>query len=321
MTDVLAARAISQYRTRDIFTYLSLRYFLVSSRVKTDDFISTNVVRVVRGYNAPAYNQTPFFKEKGEDGVIKHRLMHMPGAAEALAEAALLAHCANRGLSPDKDVCFSYWLAEGESKSGYFVPYLVGLRDRQDAIRNALHAKPGAIVRCVDIKNFYPSITEAVAVDAWKSACGQAEISPEFRELGLQLIRKHRLERDRGFLLTGPMFSHFIANLVLSGVDKSSKEMPANVFRYVDDFSIIGSVEDIEITIEHLNVALGGLGLTLHDSNSPKTLNVTDVEWLDSADDFSMGPISAGWLRLVGNVKKVLILQREEPEIFGKCVL
>lgn len=312
MGDYLASRAVNQYRTRDIFTYLSLRYFLTSEYAKSDSFITKAVVQLVRGYNAPAYNQVLFYKEKDDAGRINHRLMHMPGAAESLAEAALLDHCASRGLSPNRESCFSYWLADEKSKSGFFVPYLIGLRHRQKAIQKLLSSQPDASVKCVDIKQFYPSITENVATSAWQSACTEAKVSADFAELGLHLIKKHKLEKDQGFLLTGPTFSHFLANLVLRDVDEQSKRMPASVFRYVDDFSIVGRKEDIDATIARLAEALGHLGLTLHGDDSPKTMEISAAEWLESADDFEEGPISASWLRLVGNVKKLLILERED---------
>jgi hypothetical protein len=47
-------------------------------------------------------------------------------------------------------------------------------------------------------------------------------------------------------ILTGPMFSHLLGNLVLRELDEEcSKSLPARYFRYVDDITLVGDADAV----------------------------------------------------------------------------
>lgn len=309
---ILASRAVNQYRGREIFSYLSLRYFLSGSFARSDDFAQNEAVQVVRSTEAPSYHSSSFFKSIDEERKIEYRVMHLPGAAETLAESALLAECEAKGDIADREVCFSYWLADSRSRKGSYEHYMVGLRSRQSAIAEALEDVESSIVKYVDIKKFYPSISFENARSSWAVYCAELGLEHKWVELGHNLLRKHAAA-SKGSLLTGPMFSHFIANLVMRGIDAKCKTLPAKVFRYVDDFVLVGSKKNVAESEEKLSRWLGELGFTLHDEGSGKSITISGQDWIRSRGDFDEGQIAKGWFELVGSLKKALILK---PEIY-----
>lgn len=302
-----ASRAIRQYRSRDIFPYLSLRYFLESSFAKTDHFAKVIAPQITRATVQPTYLAVPYFKERDENGAIKYRDMHLPTACEALAEAALIELCSSLANVPDRSVCFSYWPTGSEDDSGYFEPYMIGLKARQAAVAEAIVSIDRAVVTYVDIKKFYPSITVALAKETWDKFSKQISLPGDFHLLGHKLIDSHS-EPSNGRVVTGPMFSHFLGNLVLSEIDARCKERASKIFRYVDDFIIVGG-EDRESDISWLQQSLAGLGFEVHGPGSEKSLTVDGATWLQSARDFESGELAKGWMRLVGDIKKQLLVR------------
>lgn len=309
----IASRAVNQYRGREIFSYLSLRYFLTGSYARRDEFARNDAVQIVRSTKTPAYHKSMFFKSIDENGDIDQRAMHLPGAVETLAESALLAECKTKGDVVDKEVCFSYWLSDEDSRKGSYEHYMVGLRARQKAIAQVLQGGQSSVVKYVDIKRFYPSISYHNARSSWSVYCAEFDLDNKWVELGHNILKKHAAVSD-GYLLTGPMFSHFIANIVLRGIDAKSKLLPAKIFRYVDDFVLIGDEQAVDESERKLANWLGEIGLELHGDDSGKTLKINREDWFRSKDDFEEGKIARGWFDLVGSLKKALILK---PEIYS----
>lgn len=308
---ILASRAVAQYRNRDIFTHLALRYFLEAEVSLTDSYARTTAIQIVRGANAPAYLRVSQFKEIDASGRVEHRELHVPSAAEALAEASLLAECAKDSQAPNRDFCFSYWLSAEGDRSGYFEPYMVGLRARQRAVTRWIEDVPNCHVRYVDIQKFYPSISCDLAINAWRNFSERRGLSDSLKLLGEKLIDKHRIAGKTGSILTGPMFSHFLGNLVLSEVDKEISALSCRICRYVDDFVLVGSIAEIEHATATVADVLAKHGFSLHPAESPKSLTLTGEQWLMSARDFDSGDISNLWRTLVGDIKKLLILKKE----------
>src|SRR5262249_32262346 len=153
----------------------------------------------------------------------EHRSMFIPSPTECLAEAALLAECAKHSRTFGNLECvFSYFLNEPESRSGTFHPYMKGLRKRQMAIASACETMPNGIVRYTDIKKFYPSVSTSLALAAWIRHCREAQFPKSHTKLGEQLIEGYGASglQSMPAILTGPMFSHLLANLVLRDIDR-----------------------------------------------------------------------------------------------------
>jgi hypothetical protein len=91
---VLAVRAVNQYRRRDVLTYLALRYYLDNDAARTDQWTREVATDLVLSRSEPVYFQALHFKDVSHQKTIDHRHMLLPGANEALAEAALLEECA-----------------------------------------------------------------------------------------------------------------------------------------------------------------------------------------------------------------------------------
>jgi len=104
------------------------------------------------------------------------------------------------------------------------------------------------------------------------------------------------------------MFSHFIANLVLKDLDDAAQEFPASYFRYVDDITLVGEPAEIEDSLRDIVQHLELLGLRLHLGDPAKDITVDGSEWLKSAEDYRDEASSASWMKLVGNIKKLLLL-------------
>src|SRR5690606_18750587 len=90
------------------------------------------------------------------------------------------------------------------------------------------------VVRYVDIRRFYPSIRSTDAARAWAAA--SSVLPRNFAELGDRLLVDHMSASDKSSrgILTGPMFSHLIANLVMREIDEwASDSLNVAYFRYV----------------------------------------------------------------------------------------
>lgn len=114
---VLAVRAINQYRRRDVLTYLSLRYYLDNSAARTDLWAETVATDLLLGRTDLPYLRVHHFKETDGVGKHTHREIHLPGANEALAEAALLAECSkHQEVFANPPFVHSYQLNRGDDR-------------------------------------------------------------------------------------------------------------------------------------------------------------------------------------------------------------
>lgn len=301
-SETLAARAVNDYRRRDVLGYLGLRYYLENAASRSDLWAQKVATSLVLSRSGPLYLSVEHFKEYSPAGVIEHRSLFIPTPNECVAEASLLAECARqRKVFSNPDWVFSYNLAKAENREGAFTVYSDGLRRRQKAIAFECKSSRKFVVRYTDIKKFYPSISAEMAKRAWLKYAGEASLERKFTDLGCVLIEGHSLSGSA--VLTGPMFSHLLANLVLRELDiKMRVRLPTSYFRYVDDIVLVGEPRSVRNSIEILRTEMEEIGLSLHDDLSPKNLVVTREEWLLSQDDFSdNGRVS--WMRLVRNLK------------------
>ncbi len=310
---LLALRAANQYRTRDIMAYLGLRYYFANQCARRDRWAEEVSPHLVINRSSSAYFQSLHFKDIRADGQVGYRDIFLPGPNESFAEAALLAECSRHAAFRAPDFVFSYRLAEGEDTQGVYKPYFTGLQERQQQIAAVCKADAGQVVRYTDIKRFYPNISGELAIRAWMKACDVAQIAALFRDLGTKLLAHHALvcqnaAHGKG-LLTGPMFSHLIANLVLRNVDEAmSAAFPNRYFRYVDDVVLVGSTVDVAAGRAQLAGMLSELGLDLHDAGAGKDFELAAPDWLTGEADFS-GNDSQGWMFFVRDLKQFLISQ------------
>lgn len=314
--EILAVRAINQYRRRDILVYLGLRYYLQNSAAITDYWAKEIATNLVTNRTVTPYLRSFHFKDKKADGTVIHRELYLPGPNEALAEAVLLSECSsNKHAFSNPECVFSYNLTHGADRSGIFQQYMGGLKARHYAIAKACDDCPDGEVLCTDIKRFYPSITIDFALKAWQRHAELACLPEHHRVLGEKIIDEHGKVGGQGnrTILTGPMFSHLLANLVLRELDDEClNNLSVKYFRYVDDITIVGNQNDIQQSLEIIRIRLGDLGLSLHDNSSPKNYTVSTNKWLEGRNDYheSRRPIS--WKSLVGDLKRFLLQHPEE---------
>jgi hypothetical protein len=312
-----ASKAVNQYRSRDIFGYLALRYYLEGEFSKSAKWVEQNAVQVVLGSPRGRYFRSWHFKSVNDENEVVHREIFLPSPSEALVEAYIINECASYWNSKKSPALFSYYIAKHSDKSGYFQNYVGGLRARQRAIADACRACPDGDVRYIDIKKFYPSISPRVAQNAWNKFCNESDgLKKEVRTIGSKLIANHALETEHRSILTGPMFSHFVANLVLHPLDKISASLPAKYVRYVDDITLVGQPDEIAYSLSRIEEFLGNLGLHVHEESDEKSISISATKWLDSEDDFQDDGNSKSWMKLVGSIKKHLIFHPEKtPEL------
>lgn len=310
---LLALRAVNQYRTRDILAYLGLRYYFANQCARRDRWADEVSRHLVMSRSSGSYFQSLHFKDLDPDGQIGHRDIFLPGPNESFAEAALLAECSKHAAFRSPDFVLSYRLAEGEDARGVYKPYFFGLQERQQKIAAACKASTGQVVRYTDIKRFYPNISGELAINAWQKACDAAELDSRFRDLGLKLLADYALtgqiaKHGKG-LLTGPMFSHLIANLILRDVDEAmSATFPNRYFRYVDDVVLVGSPTEVNAGRVQLSALLNELSLNLHDADTGKDFVLTTDDWLTGEEDFC-GNDSQGWMFFARDLKQFLTSQ------------
>ena len=307
---VLAVRAVNQYRRRDVLPYLALRYYLDNTAASTDHWAREVATNLVLTRSKATYFRALHFKGLSPQQVVDHRQILLPGANEALAEAALLDECSKHPLVFGNLPCvFSYQLNYGNDRSGVFKHYSKGLRNRHEAISRACDEAPDGEVHYIDLKKFYPSISLVTSLEVWREAANRAGLKPMWRELGDKLLSDHGSNSpDCPSILTGPMFSHLIANLVLRPIDvEFSDSSKIRYFRYVDDITLVGSKEQVDRTLRDISTRVEGLGLAVHDESSPKNLRLNTREWLTGRHDYydSRRPVS--WMTFVGGMKQYLL--------------
>jgi hypothetical protein len=318
--ELLAVRAVNQYRCRDILAYLGLRYYLNNDYAKKDIWARDISTYLVKTREAPVYFCSCHFKEMAENNVdVIYRNIYLPGPNEVLAEAALLYDCSSEPTFQSLQCVYSYRFPELSSKEGVFKAYFPGYQERNASIAKVCSNLGGTdkVVRYTDIKKFYLSITHELALQSWREACEPSNLSTSFRELGEQLLTQYNEtsttnNEGRG-LLTGPMLSHLIANLVLVKVDKLMfQNMKGKYWRYVDDFVLVGDSNQVESGRRLLNSVLSDMGFSLHDER--KDFEVESNVWLQSLTDFDASK-SKIWTSLVVNIKRFLITKPEKRSV------
>jgi hypothetical protein len=311
---ILAVRAVNQYRRRDVLTFLGLRYYLANSAAKSDVWIKNVATDLAATRQSSAYFNAQNFKGLDEKEAPKHRSLHLPGANEALAEVALLAECAKHpDVFGNPSCVFSYELSDAKSRKGVYVPYIEGLKQRQKAIAEAIRDSPFGVVQYVDIKRFYPSVSGERAMAVWKQCCAKAGLDERFTSLGERLIEHHTQipRNDEAGILTGPMLGHLLANLLLHDLDREfSSTLPAKYFRYVDDITLVGSVESVTDSLKIIEAKLAELELHIHGEGTEKWLRVPASEWMAGAKDFDEPVAPHSWKNLIGDLKRFLLMQK-----------
>ena len=320
----LAIKAINQYRKRDIISYLGLRYYLMNSSARRNRWINEVSTELTQHKPTPAYFKTSHFKKTDENGNVIPRTIYIPAPNEALAEVALITECSKQSAFQSKNYVFSYQFASENDLSGVFKYYFEGFKERHKAIVSACRRQQCATVLCTDIKKFYPSIPYKVAISSWKRAANSSSLSPSFKSLGYCLLEKHLAQSQKDnsgkCLLTGPIFSHLIANLALTEIDeKMWKITNGKYWRYVDDIAMLGSNDELESWRATLKKLFEELELELHTGD--KDYSVTSCEWLTSENDFN-NDTSQPWMRLIGDIKKFLLANphkhKELTDTFSK---
>nr|WP_156889347.1 RNA-directed DNA polymerase [Halomonas sp. 1513] len=308
MSTELAVKALNQYRRRDIFPYLALRYYVESSVGRQNRWIRDVCTRLATQNESLGYLRMYHFKDISEDKFI-HRDIYVPAPSEALAEVALITELSKHEVFIPKPYVYSYRLSSNKEKSGVFKPYFDGFRERHKSISDSCWETENGVVLYTDIKKFYPSITSVDAVAAWKGACQQSELNGDYERLGLRLLENHMkvCEQDgtgKG-LLTGPTFSHLIANLLLDRIDQEMNEISnGNYWRYVDDVVFVGTIKQVSLLREKLEWKFNELNLVLHDGD--KDFHVSCEEWLEGEFDFD-NSIGSEWVSLISDVKRFLL--------------
>ncbi len=322
---ILAVRTVNDYRRRDVFGFLGVRYYLDNIASRSDDWAHRVSISLAMTKSQPGYFNAEHFKEHTEDGGIEHRSMFIPAPNECVAEEVLLAECANRlNVFGNPDCVYSYSLNKPDSRSGAFLPYTYGLQRRQTAIAKACEAVPNGIVRYTDIKKFYPSVDIELARAAWNRHCREAQFPEGLTCLGGRLIEGHAASglQANPAILTGPMFSHLLANLVFRDIDRElSSSLPVAYFRYVDDIALVGEKCAVAHALSMVRERVTSLGLMLHEDGSPKNVEVPCSAWLTSRDDFTERRGGISWMRLIGNLKRYLLQHPEHKELLHNAFL
>jgi heat shock protein HspQ len=313
---LLAVRAINQYRRRDVLSYLGLRYYLENDCSKNDLWANDISRHLVNTRDTPIYHRSYHFKEISNDGTTEYRNIYVPGANEILAESALIYDCSKEPAFESLKCVYSYHFPEISSKEGIFRNYFTGFQRRNNSIANVCTElnDSSTIVRYTDIKKFYPTIRHELALEVWKLACDTSTLSNTSRELGERLLSQYnetsKATNDGLGVLTGPMFSHFIANLVLDKVDKTmSQHMEDKYWRYVDDFVLVGSPDRVRNSRNLLHSMLSDMGFSLHDEG--KDFEVQSNVYLEVAKKADNSKSNL-WTNLIANIKRFLITKPEE---------
>lgn len=304
----LCLRALNQYRRRDVLAYLGLRYYFDNRASVRDRWARSAAVDLVLRRSARPYFKSSHFKEIDSDGRVKHRDIWLPGPNEAVAETALLARCAQAATAfAGGESVYSYRLSSPHSVAGTFEPYFDGFRNRHRRIGAACKDAKQGVVHYTDIAKFYPSITADTASRAWRAACDRARLENCWIELGDKILADHSaVDSDCNGLLTGPMFSHLIGNLVLRHVDERMRAIESVVYhRYVDDMVLVGPEARVDRARETLRKILEDTGLKLHDGK--KDYRISVAEWLPAARDFEDSVDSKAWAGLVAGLRRALL--------------
>lgn len=315
--ELLAVRAINQYKHRDIIAYLGLRYYLQNDCSKQDIWIKDVATYLVNTRQSPVYFQSKHFKEIKQDSSngdnIIYRNIYLPGPNEMLAESYLLHACSNIENFQSTDCVYSYRFPQSSSKEGIFKSYFQDFQKRNEFIHRACTARSISETKILftDIKKFYPNISSQLATEAWRKICDLGKAPKDLRKLGDCLLQHYKKiacinNQECLGLLTGPMFSHLIANIVLTEIDTfMASQMGDRYCRYVDDFVLIGTSEEVKCGRNLLREKLDKLGLKLHDEE--KDFEVSSSEWMKCNEIFSSINHNL-WNHLVADLKRFLLV-------------
>lgn len=308
MSNELAVKALNQYRRRDIFPYLALRYYVESSVGRQNRWVKDVCIRLTTQNESFGYLRMYHFKDISDDKFI-HRDIYVPAPSEALAEVALITELSKHEPFIPKPYVYSYRLSSEKEKSGVFKPYFDGFRERHKSISDSCWKNEDGLVLYTDIKKFYPSIASVDAIAAWKDSCQQSELNEDYERLGLRILENHmKVSEQDGTgkgLLTGPTFSHLIANLLLDRIDKEMNDISkGNYWRYVDDVVFVGTAEQVSSWRARLEERFSELNLLLHDGD--KDFQVSCTEWLEGEFDFDSS-FGNEWVSLISDVKRFLL--------------
>jgi hypothetical protein len=224
------------------------------------------------------------------------------------AEAALINRCSAEPAFQARSSVYSYRLPKNGSADGIFEPYFNGFRERHRSIAETSHGEDVDFLLYTDIKKFYPSITIARALQVWKKRAEAAGLENGWLEVGERILNDHGVISGRSGgqgILTGPAFSHLIANLIMDEVDEQmDSRFPGHYWRYVDDVVIAGTRSKTTEGRCVLAGLLGELDLELHTGD--KDFEVSAKTWLEGENDFTNSD-SRLWMELVSNLKKLLL--------------
>lgn len=315
--ETLALRATNQYRRRDTLAYLGLRYYLENQCARRDRWSNEIATHITRSRVSTPYFSSYHFKELcDETGDVLHRPIAIPSPTEMYAEAALINHCSLHSTFRARSCVYSYRLPTNTSNDGVFENYFKGFQDRHKSLAEACRAEDVDAVLYTDIKKFYPSITVELAQKTWRQYCKKAQLENTWIELGEKILHDHGATSAKtggNGILTGPVFSHLIANLVMDDVDQKMEDrFPNRYWRYVDDVVIAGRSQDIRNGREYLASLLGDLGLELHTGD--KDFEISHTQWLEGENDFENGD-GLLWMELVSNVKRFLMWEPKKKDV------
>lgn len=319
--ETLPIKAINQYRKRDILAYLGLRYYLENQCTLSDIWGDNVAIHLLKTRTIPAYFQSYHYKDMNEDGSVFHRNIYIPGPNEIMAETALLNECSDKSSFQVQPCVYSYHFTERNSKDGIFRSYFPGYQERHQSIAKSCKELNNSVVRYTDIEKFYPTISKELALNTWNSACDASNLSTKYRELGICILEGHLnacLNYGNGLsILTGPMFSHLIANLVLKKVDSILfATTKGRYWRYVDDIVLVGEQENVKKSHNELSQILNDMGFELHKGD--KDFEIDSQTWLKGENDFN-DDSSKLWMNLIGNIKRFLVVNPEQKILLNRA--
>jgi hypothetical protein len=319
---ILSVKAINQYRSRDIVSYLGLRYYLENASACKDRWIKDVSTQISLDRKELSYFKSNHFKSIDVSGVVTHRFIHLPGPNEILAECALITELSRHKSFKPPPYVYSYIFSDPDSKIGVFEPYFTGYKNMHASITDACRTRDDGGVLYTDIQKFYPSISNELAVTSWREAVSNSTLENKYKKLGDHILESHRktseVEGGSKGLLTGPMLSHVVANLVLSKIDGFMHGYTnGNYWRYVDDIVFVGRDEQLTEWRAVLNEHLSQLGLDLHTGE--KDFRVDASEWMESEGDFEIN-VSIPWISLIADTKRLLLSDPSSEERLHKSL-
>ncbi len=316
MSGRIALKSLNQYRKRDILAYLSLRYYLKPSSSQTDYWAQEVAVRL-----ASKENSSKLFKVKHFKGWIdeapQFRDIYILSPNDIIAESALITECSKYEEFKSNSSVYSYLI--GRDSSSVFQHYTNGLKKRYCSIKNACKQSGNEEIVYVDIQSFYSSIQLKRMKEDWVQICAKTDLPNKYVKLGLSLMTKFEDEQQGQkvpVLLTGPMYSHLLANLYLKSLDDFMQEKTDNRYwRYVDDIVMVGGKDEVDKFLEALKVELKLLDLELH--RHTKFFRLKTEDWLNSENPVS-SELSKKWLSLVRDIKSLALNSPDKVEELRK---